>query len=84
MNGGKGIADVLRGLIADMPALVYLVAVLSAVMGVFLAGYALVRLYQTNADGDGAAPNWFVAFLFGSAMTVGSIVIAKLSFYFAD
>ncbi|MGN7126802.1 hypothetical protein [Methylorubrum thiocyanatum] len=84
MGGGKGIADVLNGLIADMPALVYLVAVLSAVMGVFLAGYALMRLYQANAAADGTGLNWFTAFLLGSAMTVGSIVIAKFSFYFAD
>lgn len=82
MSGTKGIADVLRGLIADVPAVAWLLVVLTAVLGIFLAGYAMVRLYQANQAGDGTAMNWFIAFLIGSAMTCSTIVIAKLSFYF--
>ncbi len=84
MTGSKGLADVLRGLIETVPVLAWLVVVLAAVAGIFLAGYALVRFYQANASGDGTAGNWLVAAIIGSAMTCGTVLIAQLSFYFAD
>ena len=84
MTGSKGIADVLRGLIELMPVLAWLVVVLAAVAGIFLAGYALVRVYQANTAGDGTAGNWVIAAILGSAMTCITVVIAKFSFYFAD
>ncbi|WP_430912222.1 hypothetical protein [Methylobacterium sp. sgz302541] len=84
MTGSKGIADVLRGLIDTMPVLAWLLVVLAAVMGIFLAGYAMVRVYQANASGDGTAGNWIVAAIIGSAMTCGTILIAQFSYYFAD
>ncbi|NGM38052.1 MULTISPECIES: hypothetical protein [Methylobacterium] len=84
MTGSKGIADVLRGLIDTMPVLAWLLIVLAAVAGTFLAGYALVRVYQANASGDGTAGNWIVAAIIGSAMTCGTILIAQLSYYFAE
>ncbi len=55
MNGSRGLADVLRGLIETVPVLAWLVVVLAAVAGIFLAGYAMVRFYHTNAAGDGTA-----------------------------
>lgn len=82
MSGNQGIADVLRGLIADVPTFAWLVVVLTAVLGIFLAGYAMTRLYQASISGDGTALNWFIAFLIGSAMTCSPIVIAQLSFYY--
>ncbi|MDP4025770.1 hypothetical protein Q8W71_24365 [Methylobacterium sp. NEAU 140] len=84
MTGSKGIADVLRGLIADAPAFAWLIVVLAAVMGIFLTGYALTRVYQANAAGDGTAGSWVIAAIIGSAMTCVTIVIAQLSFYFAE
>ncbi|MCJ2029483.1 hypothetical protein MKK50_08730 [Methylobacterium sp. J-043] len=83
MNGSRGIADVLRGLIALMPVLAWLVVVLAAVAGIFLAGYALVRVYQANASGDGTAGNWLIAAILGSAMTCVTLLIAQFSLYFA-
>ncbi|SEP49184.1 hypothetical protein SAMN04487843_12959 [Methylobacterium sp. ap11] len=84
MGGSKGLADVLRGLIELVPILAWLVVVLAAVTGIFLAGYAMVRVYQANTSGDGTAGNWIVAAIIGSAMTVSTVVIAHFSFYFAD
>ncbi|WP_066922502.1 hypothetical protein [Methylobacterium sp. CCH5-D2] len=84
MNGSKGVSDVLRGLIDTVPVLAWLLVVLAAVAGIFLTGYALVRVYQANTSGDGTAGNWVVAAVIGSAMTCATVVIAKLSFYFAD
>ena len=84
MTGNQGLADVLRGLIEGVPALAYLIVVLSALIGIFLTGYGLVRLYQTNASGEGSALNWIVATIIGSSMTVSTVVIAQLSFYFAN
>ncbi|MCF4130129.1 hypothetical protein [Methylobacterium sp. SyP6R] len=84
MNGSKGLADVLRGLIDTVPVLAWLVVVLTAVAGVFLAGYAMVRFYQANAAGDGMAGNWLAAAIVGSTMTCVTVLIAQLSFYFAD
>lgn len=84
MGGSRGIADVLRGLIELVPILAWLVVVLSAVAGIFLTGYALVRVYQANTSGDGTAGNWIIAGIIGSAMTCVTVVIAQISFYFAD
>lgn len=84
MSGAKGIADVLRGLIDGAPMLGWLIVVLAAVMGIFLAGYALMRLYQANTARDGTALNWVVAAVIGSVMTCVTILIAQFSFYFAD
>lgn len=84
MNGSKGLADVLRGLIETVPVLAWLVVVLAAVAGIFLTGYALVRLHQANTSGDGTAVNWIAAGVIGSAMTCVAVVIAQISFYFAD
>ena len=84
MGGSKGLADVLRGLIETVPVLAWLVVVLAAVAGIFLAGYALVRFYQANASGDGTGGNWLAAAIIGSAMTCVAVVIAQISFYFAE
>ncbi|BCM87635.1 hypothetical protein [Methylobacterium indicum] len=84
MTSSKGLADVLRGLIETVPVLAWLVVVLTAVAGIGLAGYALVRVYQANTSGDGSAGNWMVAGVIGCAMTISTVLIAQLSFYFAD
>lgn len=83
MGGSQGIADVLRGLIEVVPSLAWLLVVLTAVLGIFLTGYAMLRVYQANNSGDGSALNWIVAGVIGSTMTVSTIVVAQLSFYFA-
>ncbi len=84
MGGSKGLADVLRGLIELVPILAWLVVVLAAVAGIVLAGYAMVRVYQANTSGEGNAGNWIVAAIIASSMTIATIVIANISFYFAD
>lgn len=84
MGGSKGVADVLRGLIDLVPTLAWLVVVLSAVAGIALAGYAMVRIYKANDSGDGTAGNWIVAGVIGCAMTIPTILIAQFSFYFAE
>ena len=84
MTGSKGLADVLHGLIELVPVLAWLVVVLGAVAGIALAGYALVRLHQANTSGDGSAGNWIAACVIGCAMTISTVLIAQLSFYFAD
>lgn len=84
MGRSKGIADVLRGLIELMPVLAWLLIILAAVTGIFLSGYALVRVYQANTLADGTAGNWIVAAIIASAMTSVTVVIAQLSFYFTD
>ena len=83
MHGGKGIADVLRGLITDVPEAAWLIVVLTAAFGMFLAGYAMVRLYQANQTGDGTAANWFIATIIGSALTCSTVIIAQFSFYYS-
>lgn len=82
--GSKGLADVLRGLIDLVPVLAWLVVVLTAIAGIFLAGYALVRVYQANTSADGSAGNWLVAGVIGCAMTISTVLIAQFSFYFAE
>ncbi|SFG78337.1 hypothetical protein [Methylobacterium gossipiicola] len=84
MTGSKGIADVLRGLIDSIPALAWLLVVGAGVAGIGMAGYAMVRVYQANASGDGTAGNWVVAVIIGSAMTCVTLLIGQISFYFAD
>ncbi len=84
MGPTKGLADVLRGLIDLVPVLAWLVVVLTAVAGIALTGYALVRVYQANTSGDGTAGNWIVASVIGCAMTIPTIIIANFSFYFAE
>lgn len=83
MGPNKGLAEVVRGLIQVMPTLAWLLVVLAAVLGIFLTGYAMLRVYQANNAGDGSALNWIVASIIGSAMTISTVVIAQLSFYFA-
>ena len=84
MTGSKGIADVLRGLIDGMPVFAWLLVVGAGVAGMAMAGYALVRVYQANASGDGTAGTWVVAAIIGSAMTCVTLLIGQISFYFAD
>ena len=84
MTGSKGIADVLRGLIDGMPVFAWLLVVGAGVAGMAMAGYALVRVYQANASGDGTAGTWVVAAINGSAMTCVTVLIGQLSFYFAE
>ncbi len=84
MNGGKGLADVLSGLIAGMPDIAWLIVVLTAAFGMFLAGYAMLRLYQANQSADGSALNWVFAMIIGSALTCGTVIIGNFSLYFAD
>jgi hypothetical protein len=84
MTGSQGLADVLRGLIEAVPIFAYLIVVLTAVMGIFLAGYGMVRIYQTSTSGEGSAGSWIIATIIGSSMTVSTIVIAQLSYYFAS
>ncbi|MEN3238771.1 hypothetical protein PUR29_35625 [Methylobacterium ajmalii] len=84
MTGSKGIADVLRGLIDGMPVFAWLLVVGAGVAGMAMAGYALVRVYQANASGDGTAGTWVVAAIIGSAMTCVTVLIGQLSFYFAE
>lgn len=84
MGGSQGIADVLRGLIDVVPTLAWLLVVVTSVLGIFLTGYAMLRVYQANNSGDGSALNWIVAGMIGSTMTISTVVVAQLSFYFAD
>ncbi|KMO13252.1 hypothetical protein [Methylobacterium indicum] len=84
MGGSKGLADVLRGLIELVPILAWLVAVLAAVAGIALAGYAMIQVYKATTSGEGSAGNWIVAAVIGSSMTIATVVIANISFYFAD
>ena len=84
MGGSKGLADVLRGLIDLVPVLAWLVVVITAVAGIFLTGYAMLRIYQANNSGNGTAGNWIVAGVIGCAMTIPTIIIAQFSFYFAE
>lgn len=82
MNTGKGVADVLNGLIGMMPDLAWLIIVLTAAFGMFLTGYAMLRLYQANDAADGTGMNWVVAGVIGSALTCCTIVIGSFSYHY--
>ncbi len=84
MGPNKGLAEVFRGLIDVVPTLAWLLVVVTAVLGIFLTGYAMLRVYQANNSGNGSALNWIVAGVIGSTMTISTVVVAQLSFYFAD
>ncbi len=82
MNNGQGVADVLNGLIRMMPDLAWLIVVLTAAFGMFLTGYAMMRLYRANDSADGTGVNWVVAAVIGSTLTCCTVVIGSLSFHY--
>ncbi|MGN8096829.1 hypothetical protein [Methylobacterium sp. 22177] len=81
---GKGLADILRGLIAAAESYAVLAIVVATVLGMFLAGYALVRLHRANQAEDGTALGWMIALIVASSMTCLGVVLGSVSFLFAD
>ena len=83
MNKTDNVQTVLQGLIDYVPTLATIIVVLAAIVGIAMAGHALVRMYEATTKGEGFSYRWVLALVVGSLMTMMAVVIAGISFFFS-
>lgn len=76
------IPGILSELIGGMPGVVTAMAAMFGAIGLAMAAFAMMKVYQAVQEGDDPPFGWVVALIIGAALTITAVITGKSSLLF--